>query len=101
MDEPYYLRSRRHLRTLPDLRLRKNFRSRTGAGVKTRPSHRRKEKAAMRGFSLRPVHPGKAAGGRVLPAGKEKDPKDHRSFFFGDGADQPVWPADVLYCGSF
>ena len=33
--EPHYLRSCRHLRPLPDLRLRKNFRPRTGAGVRT------------------------------------------------------------------
>ena len=33
--EPHHLRSCRHLRPLPDLRLRKNFRPRTGAGVRT------------------------------------------------------------------
>ena len=33
--EPHHLRGCRHLRPLPDLRLRKNFRPRTGTGVRT------------------------------------------------------------------
>lgn len=48
--EPHHLRGCRHLRSLPDLRLRKNFRPRTGTGVRTGPSHIRRERRYERVF---------------------------------------------------